>query len=195
MSNYNVSELIPSKKEWIDAVLNDFDSFLKDHADCERKASGMAMSLVAKYPDRKEILQDLIHTGIEELEHFKLVYKIMETRGIGLNHKMTKDLYVDALLKNINGDKTKGLRDRLLIAAIVENRGFERFKMISDHIQDAELAKFYEMIYISEEKHGDMFLRLAENYFSKEEVEMRYNELVEKETEVLNNLIIAPALH
>mgnify|MGYP000850904226 FL=1 len=119
----------------------------------------------------------------------------MENRGIGLNHKMTKDLYVDALLKNINGDKTKGLRDRLLIAAIVENRGFERFKMISDHIQDAELAKFYEMIYISEEKHGDMFLRLAENYFSKEEVEMRYNELVEKETEVLNNLIIAPALH
>jgi tRNA-(ms[2]io[6]A)-hydroxylase len=185
MSNYNVSELIPSKKEWIDVVLNDFDSFLKDHADCERKASGMAMSLVAKYPDRKEILQDLIHTGIEELEHFKLVYKIMENRGIGLNHKMTKDLYVDALLKNINGDKTKGLRDRLLIAAIVENRGFERFKMISDHIQDAELAKFYEMIYISEEKNGDIFL----------EVEMRYNELVEKETEVLNNLIIAPALH
>ena len=112
MSNYNVSELIPSKKEWIDVVLNDFDSFLKDHADCERKASGMAMSLVAKYPDRKEILQDLIHTGIEELEHFKLVYKIMENRGIGLNHKMTKDLYVDALRKNINGDKTKGLRDR-----------------------------------------------------------------------------------
>ena len=195
MSNYNVSELTPSKKEWIDAVLNDFDSFLKDHADCERKASGMAMSLVAKYPDRKEILQDLIHTGIEELEHFKLVYKIMENRGIGLNHKMTKDLYVDALLKNINGDKIKGLRDRLLIAAIVENRGFERFKMISDHIQDAELAKFYEMIYISEAKHGDMFLRLAENYFSKEEVEVRYNELVEKETEILNKLTIAAALH
>jgi tRNA-(ms[2]io[6]A)-hydroxylase len=195
MSNYNVSELIPSKKEWIDAVLNDFDAFLKDHADCERKASGMAMSLVAKYPDRKEILQDLIHTGIEELEHFKLVYKIMENRGIGLNHKMTKDLYVDALLKNINGDKIKGLRDRLLIAAIVENRGFERFKMISENIQDEELAKFYEMIYVSEAKHGDMFLRLAENYFSKEEVETRYNELVEKETEVLDNLTIAAALH
>lgn len=195
MSNYNVSELTPSKKEWIDAVLNDFDAFLKDHADCERKASGMAMSLVAKYPDRTEILQDLIHTGIEELEHFKLVYKIMQSRGIGLNTKMTKDLYVDALLKNINGDKTKGLRDRLLIAAIVENRGFERFKMISENIQDEELAKFYEMIYISEAKHGDMFLKLAENYFPKQEIEARYNELVEKETEVLNNLTIAPALH
>ncbi len=195
MSNYTISELTPSKKEWIDAVLNDFDAFLRDHADCERKASGMAMSLVAKYPDRKEILQDLIHTGIEELEHFKLVYKIMEKRGVGLNHKMTKDLYVDALLKNINGDKIKGLRDRLLIAAIVENRGFERFKMVSDNIQDKELAKFYEMIYISEAKHGGMFLRLAENYFSKEEVEARYNELVDKETEVINNLAIAPALH
>ena len=45
-----------SKQEWIDAVMADFNSFLQDHADCERKASAMAMSFVAKYPDRKEII-------------------------------------------------------------------------------------------------------------------------------------------
>ncbi|MCT4622238.1 MAG: tRNA-(ms[2]io[6]A)-hydroxylase [Schleiferiaceae bacterium] len=195
MFNYTLSELTPSKKEWIDAVLHDFDSFLQDHADCERKASGMAMSLVAKYPDRTEILQDLIHTGIEELEHFKLVYKIMANRGVGLNKKMTKDLYVEGLLKHINGDPTKGLRDRLIIAAIVENRGFERFKVISENVQDEELAKFYKMIYLSEAKHGEMFLRLAENYFDKLEIEQRYNEMVAIETEVINSLAIAPALH
>ena len=59
-----------SKKEWIDAVLEDFDSFLQDHADCEHKASAMAMSMVAKYPDRKEIIPELIETAIDELEHF-----------------------------------------------------------------------------------------------------------------------------
>ena len=129
---FNVNPLVKSSKEWLNAVLNDFDLFLRDHADCERKASGMAMSLVAKYPDREEILQDLIHTGIEELEHFRLVFKIMKDRGITLNKKMTRDLYVDALLKHIHGDRNKGFRDRLIIAAIVENRGFERFKLISE---------------------------------------------------------------
>ena len=195
MSEFNVSELQPSSKEWIDAVLRDFDSFLQDHADCERKASGMAMSLVAKYPDREEILQELIHTGIEELEHFRLVFKIMQERGVPLNRKMTKDLYVDRLLKNIHGDREKGFRDRLIIGAIVENRGFERFKMIADNIEDPSLAKFYHMIYTSEAKHGNMFLRLAAQYFDEEEITHRYNELAKIEGEILASLDIAPALH
>ena len=71
----------PSPSAWIDCVMNDFDSFLQDHADCERKASAMAMSFVAKYPDRTEIIPELIETGIEELEHFQQVYAIMEKRG------------------------------------------------------------------------------------------------------------------
>ena len=70
-----VDVLVPSPDGWIKAVLNDFDSFLQDHADCERKASAMALSLVAKYPDRTLIINDLIETSIEELEHFKDVYK------------------------------------------------------------------------------------------------------------------------
>lgn len=194
-SSYNIPTLISSKKEWLDAVLNDFDTFLKDHADCERKASGMAMSLVAKYPDRDEMLPDCIHTGIEELEHFRLVYKIMQNRGIRLNRKMTKDLYVEQLLKHISSDRNKALRDRLIIASIVENRGFERFKLISENIQDEEMQKFYHMIYTSEEKHGDMFLHLACLYFEKEEIEHRYTELAQIEGDILNNLEIRPTLH
>ena len=192
---FNVPALVASKKEWLDAVLSDFDSFLQDHADCERKASGMAMSLVAKYPDRNEILKDLIHTGIEELEHFRLVFLIMQKRGVPLNKKMTKDLYVDALLKHVRNGRDEGFLDRLMLAAIVENRGFERFKLISEHIGDTELAKFYHMIYVSEEKHGDMFLHLAANYFNKAQIESRYTELVEHETDILNGLEIKPALH
>lgn len=193
--SFDIPQLIPSKQEWLDAVLGSFDSFLKDHADCERKASGMAMSLVAKYPDREEILQDLIHTGIEELEHFRLVFNIMQKRGVALNKKMTKDLYVEALLKHIRNGRNEGLLDRLILGSIVENRGFERFKLISEQIADDDLAKFYHMIYVSEEKHGDMFLELALNYFDKATIEKRYTELAQKEAEILNGLEIKPALH
>jgi tRNA-(ms[2]io[6]A)-hydroxylase len=192
---FNVPDLVPSKSEWLNAVLADFNSFLKDHADCERKASGMAMSLVAKYPNREEILQDLIHTGIEELEHFRLVYKIMQQRGIALNQRMTKDLYVDSLLKHVRNGKNEGLLDRLVIGAIVENRGFERFKLIADNVADEDLAQFYHMIYTSEAKHGDMFLRLAKNYFPQEAIEKRYYELAGIEAAILNGLEIRAALH
>lgn len=192
---FDVPQLIPSKKAWLDAVLADFDTFLQDHADCERKASGMAMSLVAKYPDRTEILQDLIHTGIEELEHFRLVYKIMQKRSVQLNSKMSKDLYIEGIQKHIRTDREKGFLDRLIVGAIVENRGFERFKLIAENISDPELAKFYHMIYTSEEKHGDMFLKLAAHYFGKEEIEKRYYELAGFEANVLNGLEIKSALH
>lgn len=192
---FDVPELVSSKKEWLNAVLADFDTFLADHADCERKASGMAMSLVAKYPDREPILKDLIHTGIEELEHFRLVFNIMQKRGVPLNKRMTKDLYVDQLLKHVRNGRDEGFMDRLILGSIVENRGFERFKMIADHIDDKELAKFYKMIYLSEEKHGDMFLELAANYFSKKDIEKRYYELARAESTILDGLEIKSALH
>lgn len=193
--DFKVNELHASSEEWLNAVLNDFDTFLKDHADCERKASGMAMSLVAKYPDRLEILPELIRTGIEELEHFRLVYKHMRNRGVRLHKKMSKDLYAAGLLKHVRGGRDEGLLDRLMIAALVENRGFERFKMIADAIKEEEMKRFYTMIYKSEERHGMMFLELAMNYYDKEMIENRYNELLEVETEVLNGLEIKPALH
>lgn len=194
----NVNELslkTTSSKEWIECVLANFDEFLKDHADCERKASSMAMSFVAKYPNRGEIIQDLIHTAIEELDHFRLVYKIMQERGLELNHSIGEDLYVKQLLKHCHSDRNKRFRDRLIIASIVENRGFERFKMVSDYIEDEELSKFYHMIYTSEAKHGNIFVEMALNYFPEEEVFQRWEELAEKEMEILNGLELKPALH
>lgn len=176
-------------------MLENFDEFLKDHADCERKASSMAMSFVAKYPDRTEIIPELIHTGIEELDHFRLVYKIMEKRGIQLNHSIGEDLYVKNLLKHCHSDREKRFRDRLIIASIVENRGFERFKLISENINDPELAKFYHMIYVSEAKHGHIFVEMALNYFDRDEVFKRWDELSAVEAEVLNGLELKPALH
>lgn len=186
---------VNSSKEWIETVLDDFNHFLKDHADAERKASGMAMSFVAKYPDRTEIIQDLIHTGIEELEHFRLVYKIMQERGLQLNHSIAKDHYVEKLLKAMHSGIEERFRDRLIIASIVENRGFERFKMVSEHIQDEKLAKFYHMIYESEAKHGNIFVDMALNYFPAEQVFNRWEELAAVEADILQQLPIRPTLH
>jgi tRNA-(ms[2]io[6]A)-hydroxylase len=155
----------------------------------------MAMSFVAKYPDRLEIIPELIHTGIEELEHFRLVYKIMQKRGLQLNHAIGEDHYVKGLLKEVHGDKNKRFRDRLIIASVVENRGFERFKQVSDHHPDPEMSKFYRMIYESEAKHGNSFVQMACYYFPEEEVIERWNQFAELEAELLTKLPIKAALH
>jgi tRNA-(ms[2]io[6]A)-hydroxylase len=186
---------IPSSQEWIDTVLANFDDFLKDHADCERKASSMAMSFVAKYPDRTEIIPELIHTGIEELEHFRLVYRIMEKRGLQLNHSIGEDLYVKQLLKLCHSDREKRFRDRLIIASIVENRGFERFKLVSESVSDPELKEFYHMIYVSEAKHGNVFVEMAMHYFEEQEVLDRWKAIAAAEAEILQSLTLKPALH
>ncbi|WP_235298889.1 tRNA-(ms[2]io[6]A)-hydroxylase [Portibacter marinus] len=191
----NLDIKAPSSQEWINAVMSDFDSFLQDHLDCERKASSMAMSFVAKYPDRKEIIPDLIETGIEELEHFQQVYLLMEKRGIPLPHSMGEDPYVKALIKKCHSGREERFLDRLLIASIVETRGAERFKMVADALEDPELKKFYKMLWTSEAKHGHIFVKMALNYFSKDQVYQRLEWWVDQEQEILDGLEIRAALH
>lgn len=191
----NLDVGIASKQEWLDAVMNDFDSFLQDHADCERKASAMAMSFVAKYPDRVEILPELIETGIEELEHFQQVYQLMESRGIQLQHTIGEDLYVKQLIKKCHSGRLERFMDRLLVASIVETRGAERFKMVADALEDEELKKFYKSLWVSEAKHGHIFVKMALNYFPEKDVYDRLEWWVQQEAEIINNLEIKPALH
>ena len=191
----NLDIKIPSKQEWIDAVMADFDSFLQDHADCERKASSMAMSLVAKYPNRKEILPELIETGIEELEHFQQVYEIMEKRGISLNHSIGGDPYVQALVKKCHSGRDERFLDRLLVASVVETRGAERFRLVSEALEDPELKRFYKVLWASEAKHGHIFVKMALHYFEEKEVYDRLEYWVDLESEVIESLEIRAALH
>ena len=184
-----------SSKEWVDCVMNDFDSFLQDHADCERKASAMAMSFIAKCPDRTDIIPKLIETGIEELEHFQEVYNIMEKRGVQLNHEIPQDMYIKQLIDSCRHGRDERLMDRMLIASIVECRGAERFKMVADALKDEELKLFYKKLWTSEAKHGNLFVDLALKYWSEESVYKRLNELNEIEGEICSNLPIRAALH
>ncbi|MGB0167501.1 MAG: tRNA isopentenyl-2-thiomethyl-A-37 hydroxylase MiaE, partial [Luteibaculum sp.] len=130
-------------KEWAEQVVENFDPFLQDHADCERKASTMALSLVAKAPEKTKIIPGLIDTALEELEHFKMVYALMEKRGVPLPKEMEKDLYIQDLMKECRSDSRARYLDRLLLGSIVECRGAERFKLVCDALEDPELKEFY----------------------------------------------------
>jgi len=191
----NLDLAVNSKQEWIDAVMADFPSFLQDHADCERKASAMAMSFVAKYPDRKEILPDLIATGIEELEHFQQVYQLMERRGIALSHSIGEDHYVKDLIKLCHSGREERFMDRLLVASVVETRGAERFRMVSEAQDDQEMHRFYKILWASEAKHGHIFVKMALNYFPEQQVYKRLEWWVEQEGKIIDALPIKAALH
>ena len=186
---------VNSSQDWINAVMGDFDCFLQDHADCERKASAMAMSFVAKYPDRTAIIPELIETGIEELEHFQMVYNLMVSKNIPLVHSIGEDPYLKKLLKLCHSGREERFMDRLLIASVVETRGAERFKMVADAQEDPDLNKFYKMLWTSEAKHGHIYVKMALNYFEKDKVYDRLKWWVNHEAEILESLEIRAALH
>ena len=175
--------------------MDDFDSFLQDHANCERKASAMAMSFVAKYPDRTEIIPDMIATGIEELEHFRDVVELMRCRGISLPGDMKQDPYVIELVNQCASGRDDRFLDRLLVASVVECRGAERFQLVYEHLEDEQLKTFYHQLWASEAKHGNLFVKLALKYFDKSIVYSRLDDWSEKESNILQSLPIRSALH
>ncbi|MCB0518640.1 MAG: tRNA-(ms[2]io[6]A)-hydroxylase [Saprospiraceae bacterium] len=191
----NLDITVPSKPEWVEAVMADFPSFLQDHADCERKASAMAMSFVAKFPDRTAIIPELIGIGIEELEHFQQVYQLMESRGIQLPASMGQDVYVANLIKRCHSGREERFLDRLLIASVVETRGAERFRLVSEAQSEPELHRFYKILWASEAKHGHVFVKFALHYFDEKTVYDRLAWWVEQEGEVMDGLEIRSALH
>ncbi|MEO1254189.1 MAG: tRNA-(ms[2]io[6]A)-hydroxylase [Bacteroidota bacterium] len=192
---FRIDLKVASKKEWVDTVMKDFDLFLQDHADCERKASGMALSLVAKYPNRTEIIPELIDTSVEELEHFRDVYDIMQKRGIRLNHEIPKDPYIQQLLKICRDGREERFMDRLLLASLVETRGAERFRLVYEALPEGETKQFYHRLWASEARHGEVFVKMALNYFAEAEVYQRLEEMKDKEGVILEKLEIRPALH
>lgn len=181
--------------EWAKQAIDNFDEFLQDHADCERKASAMAMSFVAKCPDKVEIIPELIETAIEELEHFQMVYKLMEKRGVQLPARMPKDVYMERLINLCRHGVEERLLDRMLLASIVEIRGAERFKLIANALEDPELKIFYRDLWISEAKHGHIFVKFALKYWPEDVVYERLHYLNNEEGKIMASLPWRPALH
>lgn len=179
---------------WVEAVLADFDRFLVDHAAAEKKASGMAMSMLSHYPDKTDIVNAMVALAIEELAHFREVIKLMHQRGLILAAD-SKDLYVNALRKHMRKGSDVYLLDRLLIGSIVEARGCERFGLIADALPQGELKQFYRAITESEARHEDLFIDLARTYFDQPTIDQRMDELLNAEAAIVADLPIAAVLH
>lgn len=185
-----------SPQAWLDKVMNDFDIFLLDHADCERKASSMAMSFVAKYPDRTDIIPELIETAIEELEHFRDVYALIMARGGKLNHVIEEDPYIKQMLDFCRTGRNERFLDRMLLASLFETRGAERFKLIWERLPEgSEEKKLYHRLWASEAKHAHIFVKMALGYFTEEQVYLRLEAFAEEEARIIGVLPIRAALH
>jgi tRNA-(ms[2]io[6]A)-hydroxylase len=174
--------------------MQNFDTFLNDHAQAEKKASGMAMSMLSHYPDRSELVKAMIDLSIEELSHFREVIKLMQSRGLMLG-KDEKDTYVHQIRHHLRKGKDEYLLDRLLTAAIIEARGCERFGLIAEAQTDVDLKQFYQLICNSEKKHHLLFVDLAGNYFTAPIIEQRLDELLDIEAGIVEQLPLRVALH
>ncbi len=179
---------------WIEAVLADFDGFLQDHAAAEKKASGMAISMLSHYPDRVELVAAMAELAVEELSHYREVVKWIHSRG-QITSADTKDAYVIEFRNSIRQGKDIYLLDRLLIAGVIEARGAERFGLIADALEAGPLKKFYQSIARSEERHYQLFLELAAIYLPQDMIDQRWQELLEIEAEIVRQLPIRAALH
>ncbi len=175
-------------------MLADFDAFLSDHANCERKASAMAMGMVVKYPDRPLVIPALIDVAQEELTHFAQVYELMRSRDVALVRD-TRDEYVIALMAQARHGRDERFLDRLLLACVVECRGAERFGLVADGLGDPVLAQFYGQLRRSEVKHGHVFADMALRYFAHTDVYRRMGQLVELEADIMSALPVRAALH
>jgi tRNA-(ms[2]io[6]A)-hydroxylase len=179
---------------WTEAVMADFDSFMLDHAAAEKKASGMAISMLSHYPDRVELVAAMADLAVEELTHFREVVKWLHRRGLQTTADQ-KDPYVLAFRDVVRRGKEAYLLDRLLTASIIEARGAERFALVAEALQEPGLQKFYRSIARSEERHFELFLELARLYIPASQVAARWEELLDIEAGIVAALPIRAALH
>lgn len=194
MGNKSMELRCATSPEWIKTVLNNFDAFLIDHACCERKANALLMSMIAKYPDRKGIISQLIELAMEELEHFAEAYAFMEKRGLQFS-KDAPDPYVNQLLAQARHGRDDRFIDRMLISSVIERRGAERFRIVAENVTDPELAEFYDRLWKSEVKHSHVFVSLLHKEYDRDIIDARLEELTILEADICANLKFRPALH
>ena len=178
---------LPTDPRWVNIVEKNINEILTDHAYCEQKAASYAISLITKYPEITEVVDKMIALSQEEMEHFQMVHNLIKKRGFELGREK-RDPYVHDLMTFIKrgGSYEMVLVDRLLIAAMIEARSCERFRVLSENIQDEELSKFYHDLMTSEARHYSMFIKLAKKYGKGVEVDKRWKEFLVREAEIMD---------
>ena len=180
---------LPTDPRWVDIAEMQIGDILIDHAYCEQKAASSCISLIVHYPEKTKMVETLTPIVSEEWGHFQRVLKELRKRNIPLG-RQRKDEYVGQLLKLVRnkGDYEEALLDRLLICALIEARSCERFKLLSEALEDESLQKFYRELMISEAGHYRTFIELAEEYLPQNQVRTRWKELLNAEADIMKSL-------
>lgn len=180
---------LPTDPRWVNIVEKNIDEILTDHAYCEQKAASTAISLIVSFPEYPELIEEMIALSREEMGHFKMVHDLILERGQTLGRDR-KDEYVLELIKFFpkGGSRTTQLVHRLLYAALIEARSCERFRLLSEELEDKKLAEFYRKLMISEAGHYTMFLKFARQYGDLKEVNKKWDDLLHYEAEIMKNL-------
>lgn len=180
---------LPTDPRWINLAEKSMEEILTDHAWCEQKAATSCISLIQGFSDKEKIVAELSPIVTEEWGHFRLVLAEMNKRGLKLG-RQRKDEYVNALLQfqKKGGAEIDRLLDQLLTMAMIEARSCERFKRLSEALNDEYLRNFYRRFMESEAGHYTLFIELAETYIDKEKVRKRWTEWLQYEAEVVKSL-------
>jgi len=187
---------LPSDPRWVNIAEKNIEEILSDHAFCEQKAASTAISLIVSFPEYTELVQEMIGLVEEEMSHFKMVHDLILERGFTLGRDR-KDAYVSKLLQFFpkGGSRTTQLVHRLLLAALIEARSCERFRLLSEHLEDKKLAKFYRKLMISEANHYSSFLGFARQYGDRKEVDQKWDALLEFEAQIMKTLSVNKTIH
>jgi|TARA_B110000908_G_C10257239_1_gene456429 tRNA-(ms[2]io[6]A)-hydroxylase len=168
-----------TETSWAEIAKADLSQILTDHAFLEQKAASNAVSIIINYSEETELVKEMSNIAIEEMQHFKMVHLLMVKRDMVLGREQKND-YAIKLQKFFTKthDRTIALVQRLLVAALIEARSCERFKVFSKNMEDVELSKFYKNLMISEANHYTTFLTLARSYQDRAIVDEKWNALV-----------------
>ena len=188
---------LPTDPNWVNIAKMNISEILSDHAYCEQKAASTAISMIISFPQYPKLVSAMADLAQEEMSHFKMVHDLIIERGLKLGRER-KDYYVINLRSFFpkGGSKNDHLIHKLLVAGLIEARSCERFRILSEKLEDIKLRKFYRKLMISEASHYTMFLRLARHYGnSREQVDMKWENLLDYEAELINTLGDKESIH
>jgi len=146
----------------------------------------MAITLITRFPEYPDMVREFIALAKEEMEHFAMVHELLTDRGFVLEFEK-KDAYVNDLraYSKKGGSRQNQLVEALLVSAMIEARSCERFRLLSEEINDEDLRKFYRGLMASEARHYTLFLRFARKYGEGIDVDARWNEYLEFESTLM----------
>lgn len=187
---------LPTDPRWVNLATQDLAEILSDHAWCEQKAASSAISLLVQFPEYPELVEQMSALAKEEMEHFQRVFSQLQERGLTLGRER-KDAYVGALLDFLQKGNTpqSRLRDKLLMAALIEARSCERFRLLSEQLSDPDLKAFYRELMESEAGHYTLFISLARNLTGRNTTDERWKEWLEYEAGIVQQFSEGKGIH